>query len=196
MRTEVARIAGPAVFLLLMAIALILIRLLRPVPANLRTRRPGECAVARSAAPPSAHPRDQARMTQEATMNPITRRHRMWARTSGPDRQAERPRITAGSAGDTARARRWRAPGSLARRPPRSCPAVRRQRRRPPDPHAARPASTGIFDGARGTGHVRVDAATHQETLSGTLILIPQEGDKRHRSPPAPQQAGKPSGPH
>jgi hypothetical protein len=24
-------------------------------------------------------------------MNPITRRHRMWARTSGPDRQAERP---------------------------------------------------------------------------------------------------------
>jgi hypothetical protein len=24
-------------------------------------------------------------------MNPITQRHRMWARTSGPDRQAQRP---------------------------------------------------------------------------------------------------------
>ena len=34
-------------------------------------------------------------------------------------------------------------------------------------------ASTGIFAGARGTGRVRVNVATHQETLSGTLILIP-----------------------
>jgi hypothetical protein len=34
-------------------------------------------------------------------------------------------------------------------------------------------ASTGIFAGARGTGHVTVDVATGQDTLSGTLILIP-----------------------
>lgn len=34
-------------------------------------------------------------------------------------------------------------------------------------------ASTGIFAGARGTGHVAVDVATGQDTLSGTLILIP-----------------------
>ena len=32
-------------------------------------------------------------------------------------------------------------------------------------------ASTGIFAGARGTGDVTVDVTTHQETLSGTLIL-------------------------
>ena len=32
-------------------------------------------------------------------------------------------------------------------------------------------ASTGIFAGARGTGHVTVDVATGQDTLSGTLIL-------------------------
>src|SRR5215471_20178288 len=32
-------------------------------------------------------------------------------------------------------------------------------------------ASTGIFAGARGTGHVAVDVATGQDTLSGTLIL-------------------------
>jgi len=32
-------------------------------------------------------------------------------------------------------------------------------------------ASTGIFAGARGTGHIRVDVATGQDTLSGTLIL-------------------------
>jgi hypothetical protein len=34
-------------------------------------------------------------------------------------------------------------------------------------------ASTGIFAGARGTGHVTVDVATGQDTLSGTLILKP-----------------------
>lgn len=34
-------------------------------------------------------------------------------------------------------------------------------------------ASTGIFAGARGTGDVSVDVTTHQETLAGTLILIP-----------------------
>ncbi len=34
-------------------------------------------------------------------------------------------------------------------------------------------ASTGIFAGARGTGDVTVNITTHQETLSGTLILIP-----------------------
>ena len=34
-------------------------------------------------------------------------------------------------------------------------------------------ASTGIFAGARGTGDVTVDVTTHQETLSGTLILMP-----------------------
>jgi hypothetical protein len=34
-------------------------------------------------------------------------------------------------------------------------------------------ASTGIFAGARGTGNVTVDVTTHQETLSGTLILTP-----------------------
>jgi hypothetical protein len=34
-------------------------------------------------------------------------------------------------------------------------------------------ASTGIFAGARGTGHVTVDVTTGQDTLSGTLILIP-----------------------
>ena len=32
-------------------------------------------------------------------------------------------------------------------------------------------ASTGIFAEARGTGDVTVDVTTHQETLSGTLIL-------------------------
>ena len=32
-------------------------------------------------------------------------------------------------------------------------------------------ASTGIFAGARGTGHVTVDVATGHDTLSGTLIL-------------------------
>ena len=32
-------------------------------------------------------------------------------------------------------------------------------------------ASTGIFAGARGTGHVTVDVTTGQDTLSGTLIL-------------------------
>ena len=32
-------------------------------------------------------------------------------------------------------------------------------------------ASTGIFAGARGTGHLTVDVATGQDTLSGTLIL-------------------------
>jgi hypothetical protein len=32
-------------------------------------------------------------------------------------------------------------------------------------------ASTGIFAGARGTGHFTVDVATGQDTLSGTLIL-------------------------
>ena len=37
-------------------------------------------------------------------------------------------------------------------------------------------ASTGIFAGARGTGHVTVDVATHQETLSGKLILAPASG--------------------
>jgi hypothetical protein len=35
-------------------------------------------------------------------------------------------------------------------------------------------ASTGIFAGARGTGDVTVDVTTHQETLSGTLILMPR----------------------
>jgi hypothetical protein len=34
-------------------------------------------------------------------------------------------------------------------------------------------ASTGIFAAARGTGHVTVDVATGQDTLSGTLILKP-----------------------
>ena len=34
-------------------------------------------------------------------------------------------------------------------------------------------ASTGIFAGARGTGHFTVSAATGQDTLSGTLILKP-----------------------
>jgi hypothetical protein len=34
-------------------------------------------------------------------------------------------------------------------------------------------ASTGIFAGARGTGHLTVDVTTGQDTLSGTLILIP-----------------------
>src|SRR5215831_12286944 len=34
-------------------------------------------------------------------------------------------------------------------------------------------ASTGIFAGARGTGHVTVDVATGQDALSGTLILKP-----------------------
>jgi hypothetical protein len=34
-------------------------------------------------------------------------------------------------------------------------------------------ASTGIFAGARGTGHVTVDVATGQDMLSGTLILKP-----------------------
>jgi hypothetical protein len=34
-------------------------------------------------------------------------------------------------------------------------------------------ASTGIFACARGTGDVTVDVATHQETLSGKLILAP-----------------------
>jgi hypothetical protein len=34
-------------------------------------------------------------------------------------------------------------------------------------------ASTGIFAGARGTGDVMVDVATHHETLSGKLILAP-----------------------
>jgi hypothetical protein len=34
-------------------------------------------------------------------------------------------------------------------------------------------ASTGIFAGARGTGHVTVDVATGQDTLSGMLILKP-----------------------
>jgi len=34
-------------------------------------------------------------------------------------------------------------------------------------------ASTGIFAGARGTGNVTVDVATHRETLSGKLILAP-----------------------
>ena len=34
-------------------------------------------------------------------------------------------------------------------------------------------ASTGIFEGARGTGDVRVDVATRRETLSGKLILAP-----------------------
>jgi hypothetical protein len=32
-------------------------------------------------------------------------------------------------------------------------------------------ASTGVFAGARGTGHVTVDVTTGQDTLSGTLIL-------------------------
>src|SRR5215467_10904051 len=36
-------------------------------------------------------------------------------------------------------------------------------------------ASTGIFAGARGTGHVTVDVATGQDTLSGTLILVEPE---------------------
>ena len=34
-------------------------------------------------------------------------------------------------------------------------------------------ASTGIFAGARGTGHFTVSAATGQDRLSGTLILKP-----------------------
>ena len=34
-------------------------------------------------------------------------------------------------------------------------------------------ASTGIFAGARGTGDVTVNLATHTETLSGKLILAP-----------------------
>jgi hypothetical protein len=34
-------------------------------------------------------------------------------------------------------------------------------------------ASTGIFAGARGTGHAAADVTTGQETLSGTLILTP-----------------------
>jgi hypothetical protein len=34
-------------------------------------------------------------------------------------------------------------------------------------------ASTGIFAGARGTGHTAADAATGHETLSGKLILAP-----------------------
>jgi hypothetical protein len=34
-------------------------------------------------------------------------------------------------------------------------------------------ASTGIFAGGRGTGHVTVDVATGQDTLFGTLILKP-----------------------
>ena len=37
-------------------------------------------------------------------------------------------------------------------------------------------ASTGIFAGARGTGKVSVDVTTHEETLSGTLILGPRAG--------------------
>jgi len=37
-------------------------------------------------------------------------------------------------------------------------------------------ASTGIFAAARGTGDVTVDVATHQETLSGKLILAPAAG--------------------
>ena len=36
-------------------------------------------------------------------------------------------------------------------------------------------ASTGIFAGARGTGHFTVDVATGQDTLSGTLILTSPE---------------------
>jgi len=36
-------------------------------------------------------------------------------------------------------------------------------------------ASTGIFARARGTGHVNVDVATGQDTLSGTLILTSPE---------------------
>jgi hypothetical protein len=36
-------------------------------------------------------------------------------------------------------------------------------------------ASTGIFAGAHGTGHVTVDVATGQDTLSGTLILTSPE---------------------
>ncbi len=40
--------------------------------------------------------------------------------------------------------------------------------------HVDGQASTGIFAGARGTGNVIVDVVTHQETLSGTLILNPR----------------------
>lgn len=36
-------------------------------------------------------------------------------------------------------------------------------------------ASTGIFAGARGAGHVTVDVATGQDTLSGTLTLTSPE---------------------
>src|SRR5262249_6523758 len=39
-------------------------------------------------------------------------------------------------------------------------------------------ASTGIFAGARGTGHVTVDVATGQDTLSGTLILKPSAASR------------------
>jgi hypothetical protein len=35
-------------------------------------------------------------------------------------------------------------------------------------------ASTGIFAGARGTGHETVDVTTGHETISGTLILSSQ----------------------
>jgi hypothetical protein len=117
-------------------------------------------------------------MTEEATMNPITQRHRMWARTSGPDRQAERPahhrrqrqkhRTRTALAGARILWHGGHHRG-LARQFVASVGGARH-------PHAALPASTGIFDGARGTGHVSVDVATHQETLSGTLILIPQAG--------------------
>jgi len=37
-------------------------------------------------------------------------------------------------------------------------------------------ASTGIFAGAHGSGHVTVDVTTHHEALSGTLILA-EPGD-------------------
>jgi len=39
-------------------------------------------------------------------------------------------------------------------------------------------ASTGIFAGARGTGHVRVDVTTGHETISGTLILREPPGSR------------------
>jgi hypothetical protein len=39
-------------------------------------------------------------------------------------------------------------------------------------------ASTGIFAGARGTGHVTADVTTGHETVSGTLIL--RERDRRY----------------
>jgi hypothetical protein len=52
-------------------------------------------------------------------------------------------------------------------------------------------ASTGVFAGARGTGHFTVHVATGQDTLSGTLILIPPRPDRRHL---VPRRGHRPAG--